>query len=361
MRTDSTRISEEARKAAKQHIENIYGAEYYENRYYKTKADSQDAHEAIRPTYVDVTPEEIKDSLSNDQYKLYKLIYNRFIASQMSAAIYDTISANILADDYNFKANGQILKFKGFMTLYVEGKDEESNEDENIRIPDLVENQELKKDKLEPKQSFTEPPPRYTEATLVKALEEKGIGRPSTYSPIITTILARRYVEKEKKQLVPTELGRVVNKLLVENFGDIINVQFTAKMEEEFDEISLGKKEWKKVIDEFYKPFEKTVEKVEEELEHVELTPEVSDVPCEKCGRMMIIKYGRYGKFLACPGFPECHNAKPLIEKIDVPCPKCGGTVQIRKTKKKKKFYICENNPESCDYISWNKPKKNEK
>ena len=361
MRTDSTRISEEARKAAKQHIENIYGAEYYENRYYKTKADSQDAHEAIRPTYVDVTPEEIKDSLSNDQYKLYKLIYNRFIASQMSAAIYDTISANILADDYNFKANGQILKFKGFMTLYVEGKDEETNEDENIRIQDLVENQELKKDKLEPKQSFTEPPPRYTEATLVKALEEKGIGRPSTYSPTITTILERRYIEKIQKQLHPTELGKVVNKLLVENFENILDVEFTAKMENQFDEIAEGKEKWKQVISDFYGPFEVVVEKVEKELEHVKLEEEVSDVPCDKCGRMMVIKYGRYGKFLACPGYPECKNAKPLVEIIDVPCPKCGAKVQVRKTKKKRNYYICENNPKSCDYISWNKPKKGEK
>ena len=237
MRTDSTRISEEARASAKVYIEKEYGKEYYENRYYKTKADSQDAHEAIRPTYVDLVPDKIKNSLTNDQYKLYKLIYNRFIASQMSSAIYDTLSVKINASDYNFRANGQTLKFKGFMTLYVETEDNEKKE-EFSNIPLLKENDELIKEKLEPKQSFTEPPPRYTEASLVKALEEKGIGRPSTYSPTITTILARRYIEKIQKQLHPTELGKIVNKLLIENFSDVINVKFTAQMEEEFDKIA---------------------------------------------------------------------------------------------------------------------------
>ena len=358
MRTDSTRISEEARAAAKKEIIAQYGEEYYENRYYKTKQNSQDAHEGIRPTYIELNPEKIKDSLTKDQYKLYKLIYNRFLASQMQSAIYDTISANIDVNEYNFRATGQSLKFKGFMSLYVETADNKSEEDDESFIPDLKENQEVKKIKIESKQSFTEPPARYTEASLVKALEEKGIGRPSTYSPTITTILERRYIEKEQKQLVPTELGRVVNKLLTENFKDVINIEFTAKIEEEFDEIAEGKEEWKHVIREFYEPFEKEVEKVEKELEHVELTEEVSDVPCDKCGRMMVIKYGRYGKFLACPGYPECKNAKPLIETIDVTCPKCGGKIQVRKSKKKRKFYICENNPEKCDYISWNKPKK---
>ena len=360
MRTDSTRISEVARAAAKTQILKTYGEEYYDNRYYRTKTDAQDAHEAIRPTYVDINPEEIKDALTKDQYKLYKLIYNRFIASQMSAAVYDTLSVTIDANDYTFKASGQNLKFKGFMVLYVEGQDEKE-EEENTKIPDLQENQIVKKQKLESKQSFTEPPPRYTEASLVKALEEKGIGRPSTYSPTITTILERRYIEKIQKQLAPTELGKIVNKLLTENFSDIINVEFTANMENEFDKIAEGKENWKKVIEEFYGPFEKEVEKVEKELEHVELVEEVSDVPCEKCGRMMVIKYGRYGKFLACPGYPECKNAKPFVETIDVPCPKCGAKVQVRKTKRKRNYYICENNPKSCDYISWNKPKKGEK
>lgn len=246
MRTDSTRISEEAKKWAKDYIEKEYGAEYYENRYYKTKGDAQDAHEAIRPTYVELSPEKIKASLTNDQYKLYKLVYNRFIASQMATAIYDTVAVKILADNYNFRANGQTLKFKGFMTLYVETADLEEKE-EFEKIPELIEGQELKKEKIEAKQSFTEPPPRYTEASLVKTLEEKGIGRPSTYSPTITTILARRYIEKVQKQLYPTELGKIVNKLLVENFPDVLNVKFTAEMEEQFDKIAEGKEEWKKL------------------------------------------------------------------------------------------------------------------
>ena len=359
MRTDSTRISEEARKVAKEVVEATYGSEYYENSYYKTKADAQDAHEAIRPTYIDIKPEQIKDSLTNDQYKLYRLIYNRFLASQMKSAIFDTLAVTIDANEYNFKANGQSIKFKGFMTLYVEGTDEK--EDEIGQIPLLEVAQEVKKEKIESKQSFTEPPPRYTEASLVKALEEKDIGRPSTYSPTITTILARHYIEKEAKQLVPTELGKVVNKLLTENFPDIINVEFTAEIENEFDEIADGKENWKQMISEFYGPFEKELEKVEKELEHVELEEEVSDVPCEKCGRMMVVKYGRYGKFLACPGYPECKNVKPYIETIEEPCPKCGGKVQIRKTKNRRTFYICENNPDKCDYISWTKPKKAEK
>lgn len=361
MRTDSTRISEEARAASKIYIEETYGTAYYENRYFKTKQGAQDAHEAIRPTYVDLTPERVKSSLTNDQYKLYNLIYNRFIASQMSSAEYDTISVTINAGEYNFKANGQSIKFKGFMKLYVETKDQDNGEDDELLLPSLEPNQKLKNEKIDIKQSFTEPPPRYTEASIVKVLEEKGIGRPSTYAPTISTILDRRYIEKEQKQLVPTDLGKIVNKLLVENFSDVINVAFTAKIEEEFDEIAEGKENWKEVISEFYGPFEENVERVEKELEHVQLVEEVSDVPCEKCGRMMVIKYGRYGKFLACPGFPECRNAKPIIETIDVPCPVCGGTVQVKKSRRGRKFYVCENNPESCQYISWNKPKVGEK
>lgn len=360
MRTDSTRISEEARETAKKHIIATYGEEYYENRYYKTKSEAQDAHEGIRPTYAELSPETIENSLTKDQYKLYKLIYNRFMASQMKSAIFDTVSVSINANEYNFKANGQIIRFKGFMTLYVEGSDSEKKEENNTKLPELKEKQEVKKEKLESKQSFTEPPPRYTEASLVKALEEKGIGRPSTYSPTITTIIERHYIEKDKKQLSPTELGKVVNKLLIENFPDIVNEEFTAKMETEFDEIAEGRRQWKKIIAEFYEPFSIVLKKVEEELEHVELEEEVSDVPCDKCGRMMVIKYGRYGKFLACPGYPECKNTKPYVQTIEEPCPKCGGKVQIRKSKKKRNYYICENNPESCDYISWNKPKKNE-
>lgn len=357
MRTDSTRLSEEAKLSIKSYIETEYGKEYYENRYYKTKENAQDAHEAIRPTYIELQPDSIKEHLTSDQYKLYKLIYNRVIASQMAPAIFDTTFVKIDANDYEFRANGQTLSFKGFMSVYVETLDIEEKE-EFEKIPKLVEGQSLQKVNVDSKQSFTEPPPRYTEASLVKALEEKGIGRPSTYSPTITTILARRYIEKSQKQLVPTDLGKVVNKLLVENFGDVINVEFTANMEQEFDEIAEGKKQWKSVIKEFYTPFEKVVEKVDKELEHVKLEYEVSDVPCDKCGKLMVIKYGKYGKFLACPGYPDCKNTKPYIEVIDVPCPKCGGKIQIRKTKKKRNYYICENNPDKCDFIAWNKPKK---
>ena len=360
MRTDSTRISDEARAAAKEHIINVYGESYYENRFYKTKSEAQDAHEAIRPSHIELTPESIKDSLTPDQYKLYRLIYNRFMASQMASAIYDTVTVSIDGNEYNFKANGQTMKFKGYMTLYVENEEKEEFE----KIPELTVGEEVKKEEIEAKQSFTEPPARYTEASLVKTLEEKGIGRPSTYAPTITTILLRRYIEKVQKQLMPTDLGRVVNKLLIENFGDVINVEFTAQIEEQFDKVAIGDEKWKKVIREFYTPFGKTVEKVEKELEHVTLTYEESDTPCEKCGRMMVIKYGRFGKFLACPGYPECQNAKPIIEAIDIPCPVCGGVVQIKKTKKRRNYYICENNAgigQGCYYISWNKPKVGEK
>ena len=360
MRTDSTRISEEARAAAKKHITETYGDSYYENRYYRTNKDAQDAHEAIRPAHVELRPEDIKQYLTSDQFKLYRLIYNRFMASQMAAAVFDTMAVNIKAKDYDFKANGQSLKFKGFMTLYIEGTDGKEEEQEGM-LPPLEENQKVTKKKLNPKQSFTEPPARYTEASLVKALEEKGIGRPSTYSPTITTILERRYIEKEQKQLLPTELGKIVNKLLVENFSDVVNVEFTADVETRFDKIAEGNEKWKDVIREFYGPFIKEVEKVEKELEHVQLVDEESDVVCELCGRKMVYKYGRFGKFLACPGYPECKNVKAIINYIDVPCPVCGAKVIEKKTRRGKKFYVCENGPDKCNYISWNKPKVGEK
>ena len=364
MRTDSTRVSEEARGFAKKYITTKYGDNFYENRYYKKSSGAQDAHEAIRPTFIDLEPDKIKANLTTDQYKLYKLIYNRFIASQMASAEYDTVSATINTDTknvYSFKANGQILKFKGFMTLYVEDRDDKTNEDLESKIPELTIGETLKKDKLETKQSFTEPPARYTEASLVKALEEKGIGRPSTYATIISTIIDRHYVEKNQKQLAPTELGKVVNKLLVESFPDIINVEFTANIENQFDEVAEGKEEWKEVLREFYAPFEKELKKIDEELEHVQVKEEESNIKCEKCGRTMVIKYGRYGKFLACPGYPECKNIKPFETKIDVPCPVCGAKVIEKKTRRGKKFYVCENGPDKCNYISWNKPKEGEK
>ena len=368
MRTDSTRISEEARAAAKTLITNKYGKDYYENRYYKKASGAQDAHEAIRPTNIAADFGELKNKLTPDQFKLFSLIFNRFIASQMSQAIYETVSATIEAngenDTYNFKASGQTLKFKGFMTLYVEDKDDDSTEDEENQIPKLEVNETLKKKKIESKQSFTEPPARYTEASLVKALEEKGIGRPSTYATIISTIIERRYIEKDKKQLVPTELGKVVNKLLVENFPDIINVEFTANIEDQFDKIAEGQEEWKQVLREFYVPFEKEVEKVDKELEHVKIQDEVTDILCNKCGKPMVVKYGRYGKFLACSGYPDCHNIEPFHEKVDVPCPVCGSEVYLRRTNRGKKYYICSKNNKKeekpCNYISWDAPKLGE-
>ena len=303
-----------------------------------------------------------------------KICEDKFAISQESSDYYlndgtrvdfdimrdDVFDRLIKANEYDFKANGQAIKFKGFMTLYVEGTDGKEEKEAGM-LPELIQDEIVKLEKIEPKQSFTEPPARYTEASLVKTLEEKGIGRPSTYSPTITTILERRYIEKEQKQLLPTELGKIVNKLLCENFADVINVEFTAKVETEFDNIAEGKENWKKMIEEFYGPFEENVERVEKELEHVELVDEVSDIPCDKCGRMMVYKYGRFGKFLACPGYPECKNTKPIVETIEEPCPKCGGTIQVRKAKNKRKYYICENNPQSCDYISWNKPSKENK
>ncbi|MBE5821349.1 MAG: type I DNA topoisomerase [Clostridiales bacterium] len=360
MRTDSVRVSEEARAIAKDIIISKYGKEYYEGTYYKSKSNSQDAHEAIRPAHIEFEPNQIKEFLSNDQFKLYNLIYNRFIASQMSSAVYDTIAIEIDANDYLFKATGSKIKFDGFMSVYIEKTDEKEEKEKMLPIVEV--GQELKLKEIKPEQHFTEPPPRYTEASLVKTLEEKGIGRPSTYAPTITTILARRYIEKSEKKLFATELGKIVTNLLINNFGDIVDIEFTANMETELDNIEEGKEEWKQIIREFYKPFAIQLDKVEKELEHVELKPEESDVTCELCGRTMVYKYGRFGKFLACPGFPECRNAKPIIEKLDIPCPNCGGEILVKKSKKNKKYYICENNREDnenrCEYISFLKPKK---
>ena len=329
---------------------------------YKTKKDAQDAHEAIRPTYLNVLPSEIKEKYSYDQYKLYKLIYERLLASQMAAAVYNTTSVDIEAGKYMFRTNGSKLKFNGFMALYVEGTDD-NLEEKDVILPDLKIGAEVKLKELIPSQHFTEPPARYTEASLVKMLEEKGIGRPSTYAPTITTILERRYVEKEKKILYPTELGIIVDKLLKDNFKDIVNVEFTAQMEEKLDDVAEGKVKWKAILEDFYPPFEKNLKEVEEKIGKVEIKDEETDIPCEKCGRMMVIKMGRFGKFLACPGFPECRNVKSIIEKLDkVKCPKCGGDILIKKSKRGKKYYICEHNDGEkghCDFIAWNGPDKN--
>ncbi|MDD2504260.1 MAG: type I DNA topoisomerase, partial [Clostridia bacterium] len=356
IRTDSTRISTEAQQDTKKYIAEKYGEKYLPEgvRTFKNKSASQDAHEAIRPTYVDMDPDSIKASLTNDQYKLYKLIWSRFVASQMASALYDTVSADILAGNLLFKANGSKIKFKGFIAVYTEGKDEESD-DKDVSIPELIEDEQLELKKLEEKQHFTQPPLRYTEATLVKVLEEKGIGRPSTYAPIITTILARGYVEKEKKFLMPTELGIIVNDLMKNNFQDIVDVQFTAQMEKKLDDVEEGTKSWKDLMKDFYGPFAETLSEAESKIEQIDIPDEVTDIKCEKCGRFMVIKNGRYGKFLACPGFPECRNARPILEEAGVNCPKCGGKVLIKKTRKSRKYLGCENNP-TCGFMTWDMP-----
>ena len=360
MRTDSTRISEEARAAVKEQVANVYGEEFYENRYYKTKKEAQDAHEAIRPTHFEKTPEELKDTIPPEQYKLYKLIYDRLIASQMASAIYDTMAVEINAGKYLFKTNGSKIRFSGFMTVYVEGNDEEL-EEKDVILPELEVGQKLSLVSLEPNQHFTEPPARYTEASLVKALEEKDIGRPSTYAPTITTIIDRRYIERQKKLLTPTELGKIVNSIMKEYFKDIVDVEFTAQLEKHLDDIAEGATFWKETLREFYPPFIENLEDAEEKMEKIVIKDEVTDIPCDKCGRMMVVKIGKYGKFMACPGFPECRNIMPIVEKLDIKCPNCGGDILIKKSKRGKKYYICEHNnntEEGCNFIAWNGPNK---
>ncbi len=360
MRTDSTRISSEAQNEARDYVTKKYGEAYIPQtpRVYKNKSASQDAHEAIRPTYIDLTPEEVKDSLTAEQFKLYKLIWSRFIASQMSSAVYDTVSADISAGKYMFKANGSKIKFPGFMVLYIEGRDnegKEDTEDEENNLPELVQGDVLELKKNTPKQHFTQPPARYTEATLVRALEERGIGRPSTYAPTITTILSRGYVVKDKKLLLPTELGKIVNEIMKKHFVDIVDAEFTAQMENELDAVEDGEKPWKAVMKDFYSSFAGVLKEAEETIGDVEVPEEVSDVICEKCGRNMVVKHGRFGKFLACPGFPECRNTKTIVEEAGVLCPVCQGKVLIKKTKKGRKYIGCERNPE-CSFMSWDMP-----
>lgn len=358
IRTDSTRISEVAQAEAREYIINHYGKEYYpqNSRQYSVNKQAQNAHEAIRPTSVFKAPDDIKESLSKDQYRLYKLIWERFVASQMASAVFDTITIDLTVDDYLFRANGSILKFHGFMKVYIEGNDNTEEELEDGILPEVAEGDKLLALDIIPKQHFTQPSPRFTEASLVKTLEELGIGRPSTYAPIIETIIARGYVQRIQKNFQPTDLGYLVTELLDEYFSSIINVEFTAKMEEELDKIEAGTATWKEVIDKFFTPFEKLLDKAENEIGKIEIEDEVSGELCEKCGRNMVIKMGRYGKFLACPGFPECRNTKPLVENIGVKCPQCkAGDIIIRKSKKGKIFYGCSSYPE-CDFVSWDKP-----
>lgn len=363
MRTDSLRISAEAQAEAREYIQKKYGDEYLpvKPKIYKTKKNAQDAHEAIRPSMVSITPDQLKKTLPTDQYKLYKLIWERFVASQMEAAVYDTISAEISAGDYLFKANGSKQKFAGFMILYQESKDLSKQEDEvpdkDVKLPELTEGDVLEQQALLPKQHFTQPPQRYSEAALLKALEENGIGRPSTYAPTISTILQRGYVVRESKILKPTELGTVVTDLMKQYFSDIVDIEFTANMETELDEVEEGVKDWVTILREFYGPFEKTLSTAEKAMEKITIADEESDVVCEKCGRKMVYKMGRYGKFLACPGFPECRNTKAIVVDTGAQCPKCGGKVLEKKSQKGKKYFGCENNP-SCDFVTWDQPTK---
>lgn len=354
MRTDSVRISKEAQESARNYIVESFGNEYIpkEVRNFKGKKNIQDAHEAIRPTDVTLSPEKIKGSLTKEQYKAYDLIWKRFMASQMAECIVNTISVNIKNGEYALKATGSNILFDGFMKLY---KYSEESDEGNTKLPELKKDDELIKNEVKGIQHFTQPPARFSEASLVKMLEENGIGRPSTYAPIISTLLDRKYVKREKKNLIPTELGGIVNNIVSEFFKQIVDAEFTAEMENKLDNIEEGKEEWRSVVAEFFAPLEKAIEIAEKEIAKVTIEDEVTDVKCEKCGKNMVIKHGRFGDFLACPGYPECKNTKPIVEEINVPCPKCGGKVLLRKSKKGKKFYGCSNYPE-CDFVSWFEP-----
>lgn len=356
IRTDSTRISKEAEEECSKFIEQEYGKEYIGDKTKKQRKEKkiQDAHEAIRPSSVYRSPGNVRESLSRDQFKLYKLIWERFVASQMSAALYNTISVDVLAGKYLFRVSGSQLNFQGFMKIYVEGKDE-GKEDKDILLPSIEEGEILNVKKLLDSQHFTVPPSRFTEATLVKTLEELGIGRPSTYAPTISIILARGYVQKDKKYFIPTELGELVTDLMKEYFADIVDVDFTVDLEKQLDLVEEGKVDWHKIINDFYHPFKVTLEHAEKEIGEIEIKDEETDIICEKCGRNMVIKHGKFGKFLACPGFPECRNTKSILKETGALCPKCKGDIVEKKSKKGRIFYGCSNYPE-CDFMTWNKP-----
>ncbi|WP_346869501.1 type I DNA topoisomerase [Clostridium sp. UBA5119] len=354
MRTDSVRVSEEAQGATLEFIKNIYGDKYAPKvkRAYKGKKGAQDAHEAIRPTNVEITPEIAKETLSNDQLKLYTLIWNRFVASQMESAIIDTTSISISNGDYLFKASGFKVRFDGFTKIYATDNEDE---DGNAKLPTLNTDEKLIEKSVDGKQHFTQPPARFSEASLVKTLEENGIGRPSTYAPTITTLLSRKYVDREKKVLFPTELGFIVNNIVSEYFKQIVDVEFTAEMESKLDRIEEGNTNWKSVVEEFFVPLKEAIEIAEKEIAKITIEDKVSDIPCDKCGRLMVIKQGRFGEFLACPGYPECKNTKTMARELDVKCPKCGGNVLEKRSKKGKIFYGCGNYPQ-CDFVSWHEP-----
>ena len=357
IRTDSTRVSDTAHSEARSFIAEKYSSEYLPDKPpVYSKKNSQDAHEAIRPTSIELEPKVIAKNLNKDQLRLYSLIWERFVASQMSAAVYDTVTVDIKAGIYELRASGSQLKFPGFMAVYTESE-EGSEASKDITLPQLEPQQTLKMHKVLPDQHFTEPPPRYNEATLVKTLEEKGIGRPSTYAPIVETILERGYVQRIEKRFHPTELGCIVVDLLKEYFPDIVDVEFTATMEDALDNIAEDQASRIDILSEFYQPFSSSLANAEQQIGHVEIPDEVSDVPCEHCGRLMVVKHGRYGNFLACPGFPQCRNTKPILKETGVNCPKCAGMIVQRKTKRGKPFYGCQNYPH-CDYVSWDAPLK---
>ena len=357
MRTDSLRISNLAIDEVTKYIEQAYGKDYLpaQPRHFKSRSNAQDGHEAIRPSMPSLTPDSIKSSLTSDQYKLYKLIWSRFTACQMAECIQKTTQAEIEANGYTFKASGYYVDFPGFTALYVEGKDEA--EEKSSQLPPLEKNMSARCKELKKNQHFTQPPARYTEASLIKTLEEYGIGRPSTYAATITTLTSREYVKREAKSLVPTELGEVITKLMKERFPNIVNVKFTAQMEENLDMVENGSEQWVDLLDSFYGDFEKTLKDAKAEMEGVKLKlkEDETDIVCEKCGRKMVVKVGRYGKFIACPGYPECKNIKKYVEKTGTVCPKCGGDVIVKHTKTKRVFYGCANYPE-CDFVSWNEP-----
>lgn len=358
MRTDSTRISPVAQEEAKGYITERYGASFVPEQprnYMKKNSNAQDAHEGIRPTSVLRDPETVKPFLSRDQLRLYKLVWERFVSSQMASAVLDTMTVDLLSGEVTFRATGSKVKFAGFMKVYVEGNDD-GTEEEFKFLPPLATDDKISSDAIEPKQHFTQPPPRYSEARLVRALEELGIGRPSTYAPTLETIQKRGYVAIEEKKFVPTELGELIIQLMVEFFPEILDVEFTAHMEDDLDHVEEGKEDWVKVLSAFYETFEKRLQVAEEEMKEIEIQDEVSDEICDKCGRHMVYKMGRFGKFLACSGFPECRNTKPIVKDIGVTCPKCHeGKIIERRSKKGRIFYGCDQYP-GCDYVSWDKP-----
>jgi len=356
IRTDSVRVAEEAVQAARHFINEQYGSDYCpsEPNQYKGRKNAQDAHEAIRPTYIEYTPDTVKTHLTREQYNLYRLIYNRFLASQMKPAVFQTLTADMNGGKCTLRYYGEHMTFSGYRAVYVESTDDEQETPESI-LPVLKEGDGVEFTSVDAVQHFTQPPARYTEASLVKTLEEKGIGRPSTYAPTITTIISRGYVTREKKRLYPTELGCMITSMMTEYFGPIVDTEFTASFEDQLDTVEEGSTEWRNVLKEFYPPFKEMLDVAEEQIEKVEVKDEVSDIPCDKCGAMMVYKMGRFGKFLACPNFPACRNAKPILHYIEAPCPKCGARLMEKTSKKNRKFFGCEKYPE-CDFVSWEMP-----